>query len=200
MSNDPGTDDLEAAVWQAGELLLNGWGFNWYRTENLLRADDLLVRNQADGLIGDALAALRRAEAVFRQKNLFNPSREKPVPDASDLAELRAFQSMLAELDELRTRLRGAVLPPEDKLWRRHRDEADLLERLGRCDAVLAGLAKELRTRAFAITPASLAEMPSLIGPGLRQFRAALEQRSVLLELPSGPVAEPPPPRSFFSG
>jgi hypothetical protein len=40
--------------------------------------------------------------------------------------------------------LRGGAVPPDDKIWLRHRNEIDTLQRLGECDAILAASAKEL--------------------------------------------------------
>jgi hypothetical protein len=175
--------DLDTALLQAGELLLNGWGYNWYRAENLIRADDVLLRNQADSLLGDALAAFRRAETVFRQKHAGPPSRAHPLPEPDRMDELRAFQAVLDELEALRTILRGASMPPADKITGRHRDEADLLTRLGRCDAQLAASAQALRQEALAMTPAGLARIPGLIAPRLGLMRALLEQRATLLNI-----------------
>ncbi len=175
--------DLDTALLQAGELLLNGWGFNWYRAENLMRADDVLLRNQADSLLGDAMAAFSRAESVFRHKHAGAPSRDHPLPEPERMAQLRAFQAVLAELEALRTMLRGAAIPPDDKITGRHRNEADLLARLGRCDAQLVASAQALRQEALAITPAGLAAIPDLVAPRLHLMRALLDQRAALLNL-----------------
>jgi hypothetical protein len=175
--------DLETALLQAGELLLNGWGYNWYRAENLMRADDVLLRNQADQFLGDALAAFRRAETLFRQKYMGAPSRQNPLPDPARIAELQALRTLLDSVEALRTRLRGAAMPPDDKIWRRHRDEPDLLSRLGSCDARLVASAQALRTDALAITPAGLAAMPGLMEPRLRALEELLRQRGELLNV-----------------
>ncbi len=175
--------DFETALLQAGELLLNGWGYNWYRAENLMRADDLLLRNQADQLLGDALAAFRRAEAVFRQKYMGPASRQRPLPDPERVAELHEFQAMLERLEALRTALRGAALPPDDRIARRHREEADLLSKLGRCDALLAASAQGLRTEAMSITPANLTGLAARMEPGLTELHDILQRRGDLLSI-----------------
>jgi len=175
--------DFETALLHAGELLLNGWGYNWYRAENLMRADDLLLRNQADQLLGDALAACRRAEAVFRQKYMGPPSRQHPLPDPERVAELHEFQAMLKQLEDLRTRLRGAAMPPEDRIARRHTEEADLLFKLGRCDAMLAARAQALRAEALAMTPVDLTGLPGRLEPHVTQLRDSLQHRGELLNI-----------------
>jgi len=176
--------DIETALLQAGELLLNGWGYNWYRAENLMRADDLLLRNQADSLLGDALAACRRAEAVFRQKYMGPPSRQRPLPDPERVAQLHEFQAVLEQLEDVRTRLRGAAMPPDDRIARRHNEEADLLVKLGRCDTVLAARAQALRSEAMSITPADLTGLPGRMEPHLTALRACLQHRGELLNIP----------------
>jgi hypothetical protein len=99
------------------------------------------------------------------------------------MAELQAFRSMLDAVNELRTRLRGASMPPEDKIWTRHRTEADLLSNLGQIDAKLAASAQLVRTEALSITPAGLADMPGQIEPRLRQLSDLLDQRNTLLNV-----------------
>jgi hypothetical protein len=40
----PGED---SRLYRIGVMLLNGYGYNWYRWDNQMRADDLLVRSRA---------------------------------------------------------------------------------------------------------------------------------------------------------
>jgi hypothetical protein len=182
LSDQAGTD-LETAFRQTGVMLLNGWGFNWYRVENLLRADDILLRNQADVLLGDALSAFRRAEAMFRQRHLATAARGASGADPGHMAELRGFQAMITEIEACRTQLRGAAVPPPDRITRRATSEAGLLDRLGNCDARLAAFAQALRADAMAITPAGLAALPALAETHLRQLRDVLRERADLLDL-----------------
>ncbi len=181
--NDDDQAGVETALLQAGELLLNGWGYNWYRAENLMRADDLVLRNQADAMLGDALAAFRRAEAVFRQKYMGPPSRQHPLPDPERVAELHAFRAMMETLEDVRTGLRGAALPPDDRIVRRHGEEAELLSRLGRCDALLAAGAQALRAEAMAMTPADLSQMPARMEAHLARMKGILHARGDLLNI-----------------
>jgi len=44
------------ALRQVATNLFCGWGYNFYRLENQLRADDQLVRSKAAGLLGTAMA------------------------------------------------------------------------------------------------------------------------------------------------
>ncbi len=62
--------------------LFNGWGYNFYRVENQLRADDLLVRAKIGWLLGRAQGSVTAAESAYRREFLPPPSRAKPRPDA----------------------------------------------------------------------------------------------------------------------
>ncbi len=50
------------ALRQVATNLFYGWGYNFYRVENQLRADDQLVRNKAAWLLGIAMAGVDAAE------------------------------------------------------------------------------------------------------------------------------------------
>lgn len=81
-----------SAFYDAGALreiatnLFYGWGYNSYRIENQLRADDQLVRSKAASLLGRAMASVNEAEIEYRRKFLPPPSRQKPFPDAMAIA------------------------------------------------------------------------------------------------------------------
>jgi hypothetical protein len=131
-------------LYRIGVMLLNGYGYNWYRLDNRMRADDLLVRSRASDHLASAAARLRDLERGYRRKYLPPPSRERPNPDPQHLAVVRQFRAIEDRITEIDTRLRGGAVPPNDKIWLRHRNEIDTLQRLGECDAILAASAKEL--------------------------------------------------------
>ena len=58
--------DLDA-IEQIAVNLFYGWGYNFYRLENQLRADDLTVRNQVCSLLGQARASVDTAESAYRR-------------------------------------------------------------------------------------------------------------------------------------
>ena len=186
MSGGAAGGDIEDRLLEAGELLLNGWGYNWYRSENLMRADDVLLRNHAEQLLGEAEAALQSAAAAFRSTFLPPPSRDNPLPDPQRLAELRAFRSLIAELDAIRTAVRGAAMPPDDKIWRRHRDEHETLVRLGRFDAMIAAACATLRAEAALTDPGQARAEASAFAAQLAALRRVLAQRCALLAVPFG--------------
>lgn len=125
-------------------MLINGYGYNWYRLDNQMRADDLLVRARVSEHLAGAVARLRDLEGRYRRKFLPPPTRERPDPDPAHLAAARQFRAVEDRIGEVDTRIRGAAVPTNDRIWQRHRDEIDTLVKLGDCDVLLLGGAKQL--------------------------------------------------------
>jgi hypothetical protein len=178
----PGQDDPVYRTWV---MLLNGYGYNWYKLDNQLRADDLLIRARASEHLGVAVSRLRRMEAAYRRKYLPPPSRAHPDPDAERLAAARRMRATTDRILDIDTRLRGAAVPPDDKIWQRHRDELDSLWRLSECDVVLVGAAKELAgiIGELPLDATVDAEAEARIDRQLGYLAAALNQRGDLLAL-----------------
>jgi len=137
----PGED---SRLHRIGVMLLNGYGYNWYRLDNQMRADDLLVRSRASEHLESAAARLHDLEGRYRRKYLPPPTRAHPDPDPQHLATAQQFRAVADRILEIDTRLRGAAVPPDDKIWLRQRGELETLQRLGRCDVVLVADAKGL--------------------------------------------------------
>jgi hypothetical protein len=179
----------DSALYRTWSMLLTGWGFNWYKLENQLRADDLLIRSRASDHLAAAAARLRELEAQFRHQYLPPPSRQHPFPDAGRLEELHRLQALLDRLAALDTILRGAAAPGDDKIWARHRGEADTLARLAHLDTVLVGSALELAGaigRHSAETIMAMPEPPEIAGH-CAALKTALDRRSALLQIQPRP-------------
>jgi hypothetical protein len=176
----PGHDDPDYQSWV---MLLNGYGFNWYRLDNQMRADDLLIRSKASENLAAACTGLRLLEAEFRQLHLPSPSREAPFPDASKLqaaARIRRLQERIAASD---TKLRGAAVPVDDKIWARHRDETQMLASLIHFDTILIGTTEAI-VKAVAGQNADSITRPEMTTDLERRIgilEAALVQRADLL-------------------
>ena len=176
----PGEGD---SLYQIGVMLINGWGYNWYRLDNRMRADDLLIRERAGAYLAEASARLRDLEGRYRRKFLPPPSREHPFPEPDHVAAARRFREVEDRIGDIETRVRGAAAPANDKIWERHRDELDTLERLGRCDALLAAGSKGLG-EAVAALPAGVALDPAAerqIDEYLGGLAGVLAQRGEIL-------------------
>lgn len=146
----PGEDD---PVYQHWVMLLNGYGYNWYRLDNQLRADDILIRSRASEHLAAAAAQLREIEARYRRTYLPPPSRAQPDHDPAHLAAVRRIRAAADRVSAIDTRVRGASVPPNDMVWIRHRNETGTLFELGRCDTVLVGGAKDLADFAAGLPP-----------------------------------------------
>jgi len=179
----PGLPGQHDRIYQIGVMLINGYGYNWYRLDNQMRADDLIVRSRASDTLAGAVAHLRDLEGRYRRKFLPPPTREHPDPDPVHLAAARQFRAVEERIGDIDTRVRGAVVPTNDKVWQRHRDEVDTLARLGSCDVLLVGATKELADT-IAILPADSAIDPATeqqIDDHIARIVAVLAQRGDIL-------------------
>ena len=178
----PGQGDPIYKIWV---MLLNGYGYNWYRLDNQLRADDLLIRSRASEHLAAAVSRVREIEARYRRKYLPPPTREHPDADPEHLAAARQIRAIADRILEIDTRLRGAAVPPNDKIWQRHRDELDSLWQLSECDVVLVGAAKDLAgtIAELPLDSAVEAAAEARIDQQLLYLSAALAKRGDLLAL-----------------
>ena len=122
--------------------LFYGWGYNFYRKENQLRADDLLIRSKGSEMLGAARAHLGELEAQWRREKLPPPSREHPFPDHAAIATAQALQVTGKNIEALEVQLRNAGVPEMDRIHQRHRNEHDTLEHLSELDLRLIGAIK----------------------------------------------------------
>ena len=178
----PGED---SRLYRVGVTLLNGYGYNWYRLDNQMRADDLLVRSRASEHLENAAARLRDLEGRYRRKYLPPPTREHPDADPRHLAAAQHFRAVADRILEIDTRLRGAAVPPDDKIWLRQRGELETLQRLGKCDVFLVVDAKGL-VDVVAALPADTdidPEIEQQIDHHLGRLAAALTRRSDILAI-----------------
>jgi len=147
----PGED---SRLHRIGVMLLNGYGYNWYRLDNQMRADDLLVRSRASEHL-----------------------------DPQHLAAAQHYRAVADRILEIDTRLRGAPVPPDDKIWLRQRGEFETLQRLGNCDVVLVARAKELVETAAGL-PADVCIDPAIeqeIDKHLGRLAETLTRRDEIL-------------------
>jgi hypothetical protein len=144
----PANPDEHSALYKTWVMLLNGYGYNWYRQDNQLRADDLLVREHASHFVLEAAKKLQEQEAAYARQFLPTPTRENPFPPDDKLATHALIRSTRQNLLALEGRIRGLSAPPTDRIWQRHRSEVDTLARLTSLDVQLVGLSKEIDTEA----------------------------------------------------
>jgi hypothetical protein len=175
--------DEHSALYKTWVMLLNGYGYNWYRKDNQLRADDLLVRERAGHFILEAAKKLQEQEAAFARQHLPPPTRENPFPPDDKLATHALIRRTRQDLLALEARIRGLSAPPTDRIWQRHRTEVDVLENLGRRDVQLVGFSKEVDTEAGKLDVAdwSHPERPRPLTDNIRTLEQVIAERAEYL-------------------
>jgi hypothetical protein len=166
---------------QVAVNLFYGWGYNFYRRENQLRADDQLVRTQAAALLGQALAAVQAAESGWRREHLPPPTRARPYPEADAVAGAQALERLGRDIGALEARLHALPAPENDRMSQRYRQEAETLQALIDCDEQLIGQAELLRTLVDGRDGAALLAAAADLGEGLKAIGETLKRREAAL-------------------
>ena len=161
--------------------LFYGWGYNFYRLENMLRADDQLVRAKAAWLLGQAHASLDEAERTWRREALPEPTRARPFPDPEALASAQAIERLGQSVGALSSRLHALPVPENDRMTQRYRREAATLAELGACDERLIGQSELLRHLLEGKPPSWVLENRALIEEGVAAIEGTLRQRQTIL-------------------
>jgi hypothetical protein len=169
------------AIRQVATNLFYGWGYNFYRVENQLRADDQLVRTKAAGLLGIAMASVSAAEADYRHEFLPPPTRQKPYPDAAAVSAAQRLERLAGEIGALEALIQQQPVPENDRMTQRYRREKSTLQALIHWDEQLVGQCEMLRSMLSPLDSASiLRSLPELEG-GLAAIRTTLQNREAAL-------------------
>jgi CHAD domain-containing protein len=173
--------DDAGAVKQVLSNLFYGWGYNFYRQENQLRADDLLIRSRLSDWLGESRAHLAKLEADYRRHYLPPPTREHPFPDAGAVSHAQTLQRVQRDIESIETAIRTASVPEMDRIHQRHRNEGETLEKLVAADSALVLQVKGLRDAIVAINDATAAidQVPALLKTS--QIDASWQQRKQIL-------------------
>jgi hypothetical protein len=126
------------------ELLMLGYGYNFYDKKNQARADDLLVRQRATKAINEAAELVAKLEGDYQRQYIPTPTRENPFPSPEAMNRLRDLTLLRDQLRDLGARILGMPVPTQDKTWGRLRDELPLLNQLIQCDCQLVQFADQL--------------------------------------------------------
>jgi hypothetical protein len=144
--------DAAGPVKQVLANLFYGWGYNFYRRENQLRADDLLIRGKLSELLGQCRTHAAALESDFRRAHLPPPTRQQPFPDAAAVSAAQALERAVRKIETLETAIRNAPVPEMDRIHQRHRNERTTLEQLVAADGDLVLAVVTLRDGALALT------------------------------------------------
>jgi len=161
--------------------LFYGWGYNFYRIENQLRADDQLVRTKAANLLGMARDSANDAEDNFRREFLPPPSREHPFPDAGALATAQRLERLTRDIGALAALIQQQPAPENDRMTQRYRQEAATLRTLIQHDEQLVGQCELLRSMLSEKKGSAILELVPALEGGIEAIRATLRRRETVL-------------------
>ena len=165
-------------------LMLSGYGYNLYNDRNRMRADDLLVRQQAAAALADAANALRTLRTDYRRRFIPPPTREQPEPPRDRLDQLSTMTRLQDRLADLETRVRSMPVPPTDKVWERFRREQTLLAELLTHDYNLIAPSREVHDAAQALTADGWSDDSAAALDRLAsQIEQAIRARSMFLQV-----------------
>jgi predicted regulator of Ras-like GTPase activity (Roadblock/LC7/MglB family) len=166
---------------KVGINLFYGYGYNFYRQENQLRADDQRVRQMACSLLGRARAGLDQAESRYRRENIAPPTRANPFPDPAVVANAQALERLGREVGGLEGLIRHQPVPENDRMTQRYRLEAATLAALAEKDAVLVGQAELLRSMVEGAAADAILASKGEIETGIAAIKATLHDRQTFL-------------------
>ena len=161
--------------------LFYGWGYNFYRTENQLRADDQLIRAQVESLLSQARASVETAESDYRRAFIPPPSRAKPRPDPEAVAIAQTLEKISADIGALGAKIRALPVPENDRMSQRYRNEAQTLATLLQIDQQLTGQAELLRQMLSSKDAPWIIENKPALLEGLTAITETLHARKTAL-------------------
>lgn len=170
---------------QIEEIAVNlfyGWGYNFYRAENQVRTDDLLVRQKVSWLLGLARESVEQQLTAYRRAFLPLPTRAKPLPDPNAVESARALQEVSAAIGRLEGVIRALPVPESDRMTQRFRDELATLVTLRACDSHLVGRARMLHDLLSGKDHAWMLEHLGQLRQGLDLMQQDVQARQALLQ------------------
>ncbi len=179
--------DIQNPILQQLDLLLLGYGFNFYRAENRLRADDLLIRQKACADLGSAARRINNLAGDFQAQVIPPPTRENPYPPAELSALLGSLNSLAQRISNTAAAIQGLPTPTQDRIWRRLRDEKELLSRLLESDLAFIKQTVEIDRIAASLTVSEI-KSPAAVQPlnaAIDELETACATRRRLLEIPT---------------
>ena len=168
------------ALGQVGLNLFHGYGYNFYREENQLRADDQKVRTLVSELLGQAQKSVSAAEGAFRRERIPAPTRAAPFPPAAIMADAKRLEALGKAIDGVEGQVRHAPVPENDRMTQRYREEGATLLALVEKDKLLVGLAETLRLMVVDRSPDEILSAASDIEAGVSAILVTLAARRVM--------------------
>ena len=149
MSSGPSNDP----VIQQLQLLLTGYGYNFYNSVNQARADDLLVRERASYHLAQAVDMLAMLRNEYMRRFIPPLTRANPDPPQEAMAQVRELEAAQQALSDVETHIRGMSVPAQDRIWWRFRQEQALLGQLLNFDLALVRASEQIYQYVAQLTP-----------------------------------------------
>lgn len=171
----------EGTLRQIAINLFHGWGYNFYRVENQLRADDQLVRSKAAWFLGNAVSSVEKAESEYRREFIGTPTRAKPFPDPAVMTAAQNLERLARTIGAVGGRLHALPVPENDRMTQRYRQEAATLEALIRSDERLVAQCSLLHAMVEGRNGTWLLENLFALEDGLTAIQETLRNREAAL-------------------
>ena len=168
MSSQPSQDPIIQQL----QLLLTGYGYNFYNSTNQARTDDLLVRERASYYLSQVVDLLTNLRGAYQRRFIPPLTRANPDPPQEALAQVREMEAIQQDVSNADAHIRGMSVPTQDRIWWRFRQEQPLLMQLLNYDLVLVRSSEQLSQYVSQLTP----ELWNSEGSG--QLRRLLQQVS----------------------
>lgn len=115
---------------------LNAWTYDYHNPLNFLRDTCVQIRNNADRLMGEYLKQLNEDLLKLRKKYPV-PTRENPFPPQEFIDAVKSMERYIHRVEDIRTRISGLPLPPQEIIRHSRKANLNLLEELSSIDREL---------------------------------------------------------------
>jgi hypothetical protein len=181
MSSGPSNN----ALVQQLQLLLTGYGYNFYNRANQARADDMLVRERASYYLSNAISVLAQLRNDYSTRFIPPLTRANPDPPAEAMAQIREIEARQQALSQVEAHIRGMSVPTQDKIWWRFRQEQALLMQLLEFDVRLVRSSEQLYQYVVQLTSESWnSEANGLLRQTTQQLGLLAQERERFLLIP----------------
>ncbi|MBA2392094.1 MAG: hypothetical protein H0V70_05040 [Ktedonobacteraceae bacterium] len=135
------------------QLLLAGYGYNFYNRANQARSDDMLVRERASYNLAQAVSSLAQLRSDYSIRFIPPLTRANPDPPAEAIAQVREIEAVQQAVSQVESYIRGMSVPTQDKVWWRFRQEQPLLDQLLDFDLRLVRSSEQVYQYVTRLTP-----------------------------------------------
>jgi hypothetical protein len=115
---------------------LDLWSYDYKNPANAFRDQSVRLRNLCDEALSQYTSQLQGELHGLRQ-DLPQPTRENPYPSMEGLEAVKALESYIRQIEDLRTRIRSAVSPPNEFVTRSRAENEQFLSELTSVDREL---------------------------------------------------------------